>query len=141
MDYLSFEASPYGVRASPNKVRAVVEWPSPKDVNNVCSFLGLAKYYKKFIHGFSEIARPLTDLTQAAKEFDWKEPQQSAFIQLKMALATAPISLIPDFELPQLKISVVITTDARGSSWCNSRIESGERTLACSICKQKIEQH
>ena len=110
-----------------------MEWPHPKDVNDVCSFLGLASYYRKFIHAFSEIARPLTDLTQAAKEFDWKEPQQSAFIQLKMALATAPISLIPDFELP-----FVITTDARGISWCNSRIESGERTLACSICKQKI---
>ena len=57
-----------------------MEWLHPKDVNDVRSFLGLALYYRKFIHGFSEIARPLTDLTQAAKELDWKEPQQSAFI-------------------------------------------------------------
>ena len=41
------------------------------------------------------------------KEFNWKEPQQSAFIRLKMALATDPILLLPDFELP-----FVITTDA-----------------------------
>ena len=48
----------------------------------------------------SEIARPLTGLTRAVKEFDWKAPQQSAFIRLKMALATAPTLLLPDFELP-----------------------------------------
>ena len=84
-----------------------MEWPRPKDVHDVRSFLGLASYYRKFIRGFSEIARPLTDLTRAAKEFDWKEPQQSTFIRLKMALATAPILLLPDFELP-----FVITTDA-----------------------------
>ena len=107
VDYLGFEVSSQGVHASPDKVRAVVEWPRPKDVHDVRSFLGLASYYRKFIRGFSEIARPLTDLTRAAKAFDWKEPQQSAFIRLKMALATAPILLLPDFELP-----FVITTDA-----------------------------
>ena len=67
----------------------------------------VASYYRKFIHRFSEIARPLTDLTRATKEFDWKEPQQSAFIRLKMAVATAPVLLLPDFEL-----LFVITTDA-----------------------------
>ena len=107
VDYLGFEVSSQGVHASPDKVRAIVEWPRPKDVHDVRSFLGLASYYRKFIRGFSEIARPLTDLTRAAKEFDWKEPQQSAFIRLKMALATAPILLLPDFDRP-----FVITTDA-----------------------------
>ena len=84
-----------------------MEWLRPKDVHDVCSFLGLTSYYRKFICGSSEIARPLTHLTRAAKEFDWKEPQQSAFIRLTMALATAPILLLSDFELP-----LVITTDA-----------------------------
>ena len=109
MDNLGFEVSSQGVHASPDKVRAVVEWPCPKDVHDVRSFLELALYYRKFIRGFSEIARPLTvltDLTRAAKEFDWKEPEQSAFIRLKMALATALILLLSDFELP-----FVITTD------------------------------
>ena len=107
MDYLGFEVSSQGVHASRDKVRAVVEWPRPTDVHDVRSFLGLASYYRKSIRGFSEIARPLTDLTRAAKEFDWKEPQQSAFVRLTVALATAPILLLPDFELP-----FVITTDA-----------------------------
>ena len=73
MDYLGFEVSSQGVYASPDKVRAVVEWPHLKDIHDVRLFLGLALYYKKFIHGFSEIVRPLTDLTCAAKESDWKE--------------------------------------------------------------------
>ena len=55
----------------------------------------------------SDIARPLTDLTHAVKEFDRKESQQNAFIRLEMVLATAPILLLPDFEL-----LFVITTDA-----------------------------
>ena len=107
VDYLGFEVSSQGVHASPDKVRAVVEWSRPKDVHDVRSFLGLASYYRKFISGFSEISRYLIDLTRAAKQFDWKEPHQSAFILLKMVLATAPILLLPDFALP-----FVITTDA-----------------------------
>ena len=108
VDCLGFEVSSQGVHASLDKVKLVVEWPCPKDVHDVRSFLGLASYYKKFIRSFSEIVRPLTDLTWVVKEFDWKEPQQSAFIRLKMDLATAPILLLPDFELP-----FIIMTDAR----------------------------
>ena len=104
MDYIGFEVSSQVVHAVE---RALVEWPQPKDVHHVCSFLGLASYCRKFIRGFSEISRTSTDWTRVAKEFDWKEPQQSAFIRLKLALATAPILLLPDFELPS-----VITTDA-----------------------------
>ena len=107
VDYLGFEVSSQGVHASPNKVRAVVEWPRLKDVHDVRSFLGLASYYRKFICSFSDIARPLTDLIRAAKEFDWKDAQQSAFIWLKTALAKGPILLLPDFDRP-----FVITTDA-----------------------------
>ena len=57
MDYLGFEVSPEGIHASPDKVRAVMEWPKPKDIHNLCrGFLGLASYYGKFIRGFIEIA-------------------------------------------------------------------------------------
>ena len=97
MDYLGFEMSPQRVHASRDKVIVVVEWPRPKDVHDVCSFLGLVSSYERFIHGFFEIARPLTDLTCTAKEFDWKEPQQNAFIRLKMALFTAPIFIASKF--------------------------------------------
>ena len=88
-------------------MKAIVEWPQPTSVHDVRSFLGLASYYRKFIRGFSELARPLTDLTKSGKSWEWVEPQQKAFLQLKMALATAPILVLPNFELP-----FVVTTDA-----------------------------
>ena len=60
VDNLGFEVSPEGIHASPDKVRAVIKWPKPKDIHDLRSVLVLASYYRKFIRGFSEIARPLT---------------------------------------------------------------------------------
>ena len=135
MDFLGFEISLQGVHASSDKVRAVVEWPRPKDVHDIRSFLGLASYYRKFICGFSEIARPLTDLTRAAKEFDWKEPQQSAFTRLKMALAIAPILLLPNFELP-LVIRIDASEVAVGAILEQNQ---GRGLQPVAFCQQKIE--
>ena len=56
VDYLGFEVNPEGIHASPDKVRAIIEWLKPKDIHDPRSFLGLASYYRKFIRGFSEIA-------------------------------------------------------------------------------------
>ena len=64
IDYLGFEVSAEGVHASPKKVKAIIEWPTPSSVKDVRSFLGLASYYRKFIRGFSELAKPLTNLTK-----------------------------------------------------------------------------
>ena len=63
VDYLGFEVSPGGIKASPRKIRAVIEWPKPESVHDVRSFLGLTSYYRRFVRGFSEMARPLTELT------------------------------------------------------------------------------
>ena len=71
MEYLGFEVSPRGIQASPGKVRAIIDWPRPKGVHDVKSFLGLASYYKRFVRGFSEMARPLTALTRAGVDWEW----------------------------------------------------------------------
>ena len=63
VDSLGFEVSKDGIHASPEKVKAVLDWPRPKSVHDVRSFLGLVSYYRKFIKGFSQLAKPLTDLT------------------------------------------------------------------------------
>ena len=107
VDYLGFEVSPGGIRASPGKVKAVIEWPRPKGVHDVRSFLGLASYYRRFIRGFSEIARPLTELTRAGAEWKWSTSQHIAFNRLKLALTTAPVLMLPDFGK-----QFVVTTDA-----------------------------
>ena len=56
VDYLGFEVGHDGIRTSPEKVRAILDWPRPKSVHDVRSFLGLASYYRKFIKGFSVMA-------------------------------------------------------------------------------------
>ena len=107
VDYLGFEVSSEGVHASPDKVKAVVEWPRPQTVHDVQSFLGLESYYRKFIQGFSQIARPLTDLTRAGTTWDWNDREEQSFLQLKVALATTPVLRLPDFDR-----QFVVTTDA-----------------------------
>ena len=107
VDYLGFEVSSEGVHASPDMVKAVVEWPRPQTVHDVRSFLGLASYCRKFIRGFSHIARPLTDLTRAGITWDWNDREEQSFLQLKAALATAPVLRLPDFDR-----QFVVTTDA-----------------------------
>ena len=64
MDYSGFEVGRDGIRTSPEKVRAILDWPRPLSMHDVRSFLGLASYYRKFIRGFSQLAKPLTDLTR-----------------------------------------------------------------------------
>ena len=107
VDYLGFEVSPEGIHASPDKVRAIIEWPKLKDIHDLWSFLGLASYYRKFIRGFSEIARSLTWLTRKGAKWEWSESQRKAFNMLKLTLATAPILKLPHFDRQFL-----VTTDA-----------------------------
>ena len=64
VDYLGFEVGSDGIHTSPEKVKAVLDWPRPQSVHDVRSFLGLASYYHKFIKGFSQLAKPMTDLTR-----------------------------------------------------------------------------
>ena len=71
VEYLGFEVSPRGIQASPGKVRAIIDWPRPKGVHDVRSFLGLASYYRRFVRGFSELARPLMALTRAGVDWEW----------------------------------------------------------------------
>nr|GEU57069.1 reverse transcriptase domain-containing protein [Tanacetum cinerariifolium] len=72
-----------GIHVDPSKIKAVKNWEVPRTPYEVCSFLGLAGYYHRFIEKFSKIAKPLTVLTQKSKTFDWGEEQEYAFQTLK----------------------------------------------------------
>ena len=95
--YLGHIVSKDGVRPDPDKIRAVQEFPVPRNVHEVRSFLGLANYYRKFVKDFCQLAAPLHQLTSKKVQFKWTEESNAAFQTLKAALVSAPILAYPDF--------------------------------------------
>jgi hypothetical protein len=75
----------------PEKVKAIMEWPVPKNAREVRSFMGLAGYYQIFGEGFSKIEKPITTLQRKGVRYEWTEECDSAFIELKRLLTSAPI--------------------------------------------------
>eukprot|EP00253_Pinus_taeda_P001790 PITA_01790 len=73
-----------------------MEWPVPKDVADIRSFMGLAGYYRQFVEGFSRVAYPITSLQKKGKTFNWTVECQRNFDQLKHLLTIAPILSIAD---------------------------------------------
>jgi hypothetical protein len=85
-----------GVAVDPEKVTAVENWKRPASVTEIRSFLGLAGYYRRFIEGFSKIARPMTTLLQKDKKFELTNACDRSFCELKRRLTTAPVLVLPD---------------------------------------------
>jgi hypothetical protein len=80
----------------PEKVKAVLEWKQPTLALEIRSFLGLAGYYRRFIEGFSKIARPMTELLRKDTKFVWSEACERSFQELKRRLTSAPVLVLPD---------------------------------------------
>lgn len=105
--FLGHVVSEAGVKTDPAKIDAVEKWPTPINVKQVRSFLGLASYYRRFIKVFSDEAKPLTKLTEKEQEFVWTKECETAFQALKEKLITAPI-----LAYPQLGVEFILDTDA-----------------------------
>jgi hypothetical protein len=72
----------------------------PMSVGDIQSFLGLARYYQRFIEGFSKTSKPMTELLEWDKKFEWTFACEASFQELKKRLTTAPILVMPDMEKP-----------------------------------------
>lgn len=98
-----------GVHMMNDKVKAIMEWPAPKSIEEVRSFLGTIGYYRRFIRMFSEIAQPISSLLSKAMPFAWDKQQQQAFEALKHAVSKEPTLILPDTSR-----QYIVTTDASG---------------------------
>ena len=93
--FLSHIVSAAGIGADPAKCQQVRDWPVPRDLHEVRSFVGLCSYYRRHIQGFTELAAPLYELATKGTDFEWTERRHEAFAQLKNALTNAPILRFP----------------------------------------------
>ncbi|GJY76154.1 putative reverse transcriptase domain-containing protein [Tanacetum coccineum] len=84
------------IHVDPVKIEAIKDWASPKTPTEIRQFIGLASYYRRFIEGFSKIARPMTKLTHKSVKFEWGEKAKAAFQLLKQRLCSAPILALPE---------------------------------------------
>ncbi|GFW41023.1 retrovirus-related Pol polyprotein from transposon 17.6 [Trichonephila clavipes] len=100
VNYLGHIISAEGVRTDPEKVSAVKNWKRPENLRELRSFLGLCTYYRKFVKGFSNIARPLHKLTESKQKFQWTKECEDSFLQLKEALTSSPILIYPQPDKP-----------------------------------------
>ncbi|GJU12120.1 putative reverse transcriptase domain-containing protein [Tanacetum coccineum] len=85
-----------GIHVDPAKIESIKDWASPKTPTEICQFLGLTSYYRRFIEGFSKIAKSMTKLTQKGIKFDWGEKEENAFQLIKQKLCSAPILALPE---------------------------------------------
>ncbi|XP_053530636.1 uncharacterized protein LOC128628963 [Ictalurus punctatus] len=90
--FLRYVISPEGVAMDQSKVRAVVEWPTPRTVEELQRFLGFANFYQRLIRDFCKIAQPLTSLLKGTPRcLAWTSHTQGALERLKRAFTTVPI--------------------------------------------------
>jgi hypothetical protein len=107
--YLGHVISENGVFPEWAKTKVIEEYPTPQNVKQLRSFLGLMSYYRRFVPNFSHIAAPLHKLLKKDAVYEWTVDRQQAFQTLKGKLISPPILKYPDFNQ-----RFILTTDASG---------------------------
>jgi hypothetical protein len=93
--FLGHIISGEGISLDPAKVQAVSEWQRPFSATDIRSFLGMARYYRRFIMNFAKIAMPLTHLTKKGVKFEWTDKGEESFQELKNCLISALVLALP----------------------------------------------
>ncbi|GJP69600.1 hypothetical protein CLOP_g592 [Closterium sp. NIES-67] len=107
VQFLGHLVSAQGVHVDPKKIEAVRTWKTPENVKELQQFLGFANYYNRFVPQYAKLAAPLTNLLKKNTPYKWEPKHQEAVEQLKQALTSAPVLILPDPER-----DYVIETDA-----------------------------
>jgi hypothetical protein len=97
---LSHVISPEGIAVDPGKVKDVLDWKPTMSVTQVCSFLGLPDYYRRFISNISKIAKPIIELFKKGTKYVWSKDCDEAFHTLKKLITTMPVLSQPDIAKP-----------------------------------------
>jgi hypothetical protein len=134
--FLGHVISKGGISMDPSKVQDVLSWNATTSVSDILSFLRLAGYYRRFIEGFSKISKPMTELLEKDKKFEWTSTSEASFQELKKRITTAPILVMPDIEKP-----FSIYCDASGQGLGCVRMQDGHVVAYASWQLIKHEAH
>lgn len=141
--YLGHVFTKSGMTPDHNKIKAVKDWPQPKDASEVRQFLGLASYYRRYIEKFSDVAVPLSGLTQKGAAFCWNEACEEAFSSLKTKLTQAPIYILsyPQLDQNASLSPFILQTDASNVG-LGAVLEQDKKVIAyASRTLTKSEKH
>lgn len=128
LKYLGYLVSGDGLRVDPDKIKAIVDIPIPRNQKEVRQFTGMASWYRRFIPNFAPRMHPLTSLLRRRSKFEWTKEAENAFHDIKSCLITAPILSCPDFAK-----SFTISCDASGvgiGAVLSQEYEQGEGVVA-----------
>lgn len=98
--YLGHRVGQGMIGVNEDRIKSVQQFPTPRTVKDVRSFLGMASWYRRFIPKFSDIAAPLNELLKKSTKWKWENNEETAFEQLKHKLTHAPVLACPDFDVP-----------------------------------------
>jgi hypothetical protein len=115
IEYLGLVVEEGKLAMDPAKLKGILDWPAPKTVKEVRSFLGFGDFYCCFVKEFSHLVHPLNDLLKKDKKFVWSEECQEYFDQLKKRFTEEPVLMMPNHSKPfqiQVDSSLMSTPDA-----------------------------
>ena len=127
VQYLGHVLSEQGIEPDPAKLSTVRDWPTPTCEAEVRSFVGFAGYYRRFVKGFSQIAKPLHDLLVGAPQtrsrnpkpsanWHWGDKEQQAFDTLKRRLTQEPVVLsFPKFDGDLFEVHIDASSEGLGA--------------------------
>ncbi|WVZ51589.1 hypothetical protein U9M48_002720, partial [Paspalum notatum var. saurae] len=154
--FLGHVISNGGIAVDQSKVSEVQNWKIPENVKGIRSFLGLAGYYRRFIEGFSRIAKPMTALLEKNIKFQWTSACQRGFEELKKRLTTAPVLTFPDMHKPfsvycdasRLDLGCVLMQEGKVVAYASRQLRDHEKNypthdleLAAVVHALKVWRH
>nr|GFB18920.1 putative reverse transcriptase domain-containing protein [Tanacetum cinerariifolium] len=134
VQFLGHVINSQGIHVDPAKIEPVKDWASPKSPTEICQFLGLAGYYRRFIEGFSKITKPMTKLTQKKVKFEWGDKQEATFQLLKQKLCSVPI-----LALPEGSEDFIVYCDASNKG-LGTVLKQREKGISYTLCQLKIHE-